>query len=112
MRVGVALPVVVNLPFDLVAAAALRLNHDGTGDIPLTLTGAQRLAYAVLWPHVRPGRVRQPEPMLRAVPDAARVADLLSEALGAALERGAASVAPGSDDVASRTTWQPVTAAA
>ena len=33
---------------------------------------------SALWPHARPWRLQQPEPMLRAVPDAARVAAILA----------------------------------
>ena len=38
------------------------------------------LGYALLWPHARPWRLSQPEPMLRAVPEAQDVAAILAEA--------------------------------
>ena len=51
-----------------------------------------------LWPHARPWRVSRPEPMLRCVPDAAGVAQLLSqawsEATGIAAEPRAAVPRP------------------
>lgn len=84
IRFGIALPVTVNVPFTAIAAAGLRAYEDGTGDIPLTLAVPLRLAWPVLWPHVRPWRVARPEPMLRAVPEAARVAQILGRALAAA----------------------------
>ena len=33
---------------------------DGTGDIPLALTGTDRIAYLLLWPHAGPGGWRSP----------------------------------------------------
>ncbi|WP_051512442.1 photosynthetic complex putative assembly protein PuhB [Skermanella stibiiresistens] len=84
LRFGIALPMAINLPFKLVTSAAVKLNSDGTGDIPLALTGGNRVAWLVLWPHARAWRVSQPEPMLRAIPEAARVAGILAEALTAA----------------------------
>ncbi len=84
MRCGVALPVTFNLPFSAIETAALRSYRDGTGDIPLALRGDNRIAYFQLWPHARPWRLKQPQPMLRCVRDAPRIADLLGGALAAA----------------------------
>jgi hypothetical protein len=84
MRFGVALSLTVNIPFRIVGSAGLKLDRDGTGDIPLSLTGSGKIAYLALWPHARPWRVTRPEPMLRAVPDAARVGRILAGALAAA----------------------------
>ncbi len=81
MRVGMALPIDINLPFTGIEAASLAQRKDGCGDMPLVLRGGVRLAYAHLWPYARPWRLAQPEPMLRAVPDAARVAQTLAQAL-------------------------------
>lgn len=86
MRFGVALPMAINLPFRQVAGAAVALHRDGTGDLPLALTGPDRVAWLHLWPFVRPWRLRRPEPMLRAVPNGAEVSRILREAL----ERAAA----------------------
>lgn len=84
MRIGVALPIVANVPFGVVESAGLRVHADGTGDIPLALKGDDRFGYVHLWPHARPWRFAKPEPMLRAVPDAAAAADVLARALAAA----------------------------
>ena len=84
MSFGVALPMTVNVPFRIVASAGLRTDPDGAGDIPLALNGRDKLAYLALWPHARPWRVSRPEPMLRAVPEAAKVAGILGGALAAA----------------------------
>ena len=83
MRIGIALPVTFNVPFAIVEAAGLRLEPDGSGDIPLALGGSGRVGFIHLWPHVRPWRIGRPEPMLRCVPDARQVAAILSRALGA-----------------------------
>lgn len=84
MRFGMALPMVVNLPFRIVSAAGMKLYRDGTADLPLTLSGRDRISYLALWPHARPWRLRNPEPMLRAVPDGPRVTQILASALAAA----------------------------
>jgi hypothetical protein len=84
MRIGVALPLTLNIPFRIVGSAGLRLRRDGTGDIPLELTGDGKIAYLALWPHARPWRVKRPEPMMRAVPGAEAVAQLLARELAAA----------------------------
>ncbi len=83
MRFGVAVSMTINIPFSQIGSAGLRRYEDGTGDITLSLVGRPRISYLVLWPHVRPWRFGQVEPMLRVVPDAARVADILSSALQA-----------------------------
>ena len=81
MRSGVAMPITVNLPFKRIDGAGLRLHADGTGDIPLKLSKDDRIAIMAIWPNMRPWRLSRPEPMLRSVPDASAVADLLAAAL-------------------------------
>jgi hypothetical protein len=78
---GVALPMTMNVPLSKIASAAIKTYRDGSGDIPLGLSDSSRVSYVLLWPHIRPWRLRTPEPMLRAVPDAAIAAARLSEAL-------------------------------
>jgi hypothetical protein len=80
MRVGAALTITLNLPFKRIATADLDLRRDGTGTIALTTIGETRLSYVILWPHVRPWRMKQPQPALRSVADAERVAGILAEA--------------------------------
>jgi hypothetical protein len=99
MRIGIVLTVTYNLPFKRIAAAALQRSHDGHGDIALTLAGRDRIAWLQLWPHVRPWHLRRPEPTLRAVADAERVASLLSQAWSAA--QGQAVAAPGRETATS-----------
>jgi hypothetical protein len=84
MRIGIALPMTVNLPLARLDAAALKPHRDGTGSIALALKGDDRIAWLHLWPHVRPWRLARTQPMLRSVPDAARVAALLGRAASGA----------------------------
>ncbi|MEM8694708.1 MAG: photosynthetic complex putative assembly protein PuhB [Pseudomonadota bacterium] len=86
LRIGVALNKCINLPLTLIGAADLSERGGGHGDIALALTGAHRLGYAMLWPHARPWKFSDPQPMLRALPDAARVASLLAQASAAVVE--------------------------
>lgn len=92
MRIGVALPMSLNLPFTIIASAGLSVDRDGTGDLPIALSGRGRIAYLHLWPHARPWQLSRPQPMLRCVPEAAQVAAILARALGAGpLGRAAAA---------------------
>ena len=81
LTIGVALSASINLPFAAIEGASARIHSDGSGDIPLRLVGPTRIGIFQLWPHVRPWRMQAVEPMLRAIPDAARVARMLAVAL-------------------------------
>lgn len=83
MRIGVALNTCVNLPLKLIASADLRQVDRAHGDIALTLMGRHALGYAMLWPHARPFRFANPQPMLRALPEPAAVAATLARACSA-----------------------------
>ena len=83
MKIGVALPMSFNLPLKQIESADLKALGQGCGDIALRLKGRDRIAFALLWPHVRPWRMRHPEPMLRALPEAEAVAILLYRACAA-----------------------------
>ena len=91
MRIGMALPKCINLPLGQVGRVDLNVRADGSGDLPLTLTSAQRLGYAALWPHARPWKISTPQPMLRAIPDATNVAALIARTCLAANPGGAMS---------------------
>jgi hypothetical protein len=92
IRAGVALPMVLNLPFTKIEAADLKSYSDGSGDIALALPSADRVAYLFLWPHVRPWRLARAQPMLRGLPQARIAADILAPALAA--ECGTAAAQP------------------
>ena len=81
MRFGIALPIILNIPFKQIKSADLRMYADGTGDIPLSVSSPKRQSLVVLWPHVRPWRTVSPEPMLRCIPEARHVAEMLAGAL-------------------------------
>jgi hypothetical protein len=81
MRVGMALPVSINLPFNQIDGAALRVFANGSGDLPLKVTKKERVAYLMLWPHARPFHFAHPQPTLRCIAKADDVASLLTAAL-------------------------------
>lgn len=83
VRLGIAFPMTLNLPYNRIETAALKLQADGSGDISLLLGSKDKLAYTVLWPHARPRRMKRVEPTLRAVADAARVGQVLARAMAA-----------------------------
>jgi hypothetical protein len=82
MRIGMAIETRINLPLKHVTAAHLRAHGKDHGDIALELGGERMLGVVLLWPHMRPWHYNRPQPMLRAVPDAARLAQLIAEARG------------------------------
>lgn len=84
IRHGVALQKAFNIPFKVVTSADLKLDPGGTGDLPLALQAGEKIAFVHLWPHARPWRFARPEPMLRGVPEAPKVAAILADALHAA----------------------------
>ncbi|MDU8944495.1 photosynthetic complex putative assembly protein PuhB [Ovoidimarina sediminis] len=86
MRIGAALTVTLNLPFAKIESADLSLKSDGSGTIAFTTAGDTRLSFLILWPHVRPWKMRKPEPALRAIPDAANVARLFADAAEASFD--------------------------
>ncbi len=81
MKIGVAFPAVFNLPFSRIGGAWHRAGSDGTGDVALDVVGSDRIGVAYLWPHARPWRFRNPQPMMRAIPDAPAVAAHLRDVL-------------------------------
>ncbi len=84
MRIGVALPLTLNLPFAEIDGADVRLRARGTGDVAFTLAKGARVGWAVLWPHARSWRFARPQPSLRAIPNVEAVANRLAEALSGA----------------------------
>jgi hypothetical protein len=93
IRSGVVVPMAVNLPFKSIESAGLRVYSDGAGDIPLALIPEQKVNYLIVWPNVRPWTFSKAQPMLRALPDVEKTAELLADALKAATEAESAEVA-------------------
>jgi hypothetical protein len=92
MQFGMALPITLNVPFAKISSAALRLYADGSGDIPLAMSGKDRVAFLMLWPHVRPWRAAQTEPMLRSINDARHVSEILARAVVSAANSPATAI--------------------
>lgn len=85
IRQGIALPTTLNLPYTAVEAAGLHMYGEEVGDVALEPGPGQRVSYVAMWPHVRPWKYRNPQPTLRAIGDAKRVALLLTQAYAAAV---------------------------
>ncbi|MDC8754295.1 photosynthetic complex putative assembly protein PuhB [Erythrobacter sp. sf7] len=79
MRIGMAIETRINIPLKQVTAAHFRERAGGYGDIAFELGGDRILGIVLLWPHVRPWRYARPQPMLRAIPDAAKVAQMIAD---------------------------------
>lgn len=79
MRFGAAVPKAVNLPLSKIGSADVRSLGGGFVDIVLSPTERFPLGWLQTWPHVRPWKVADPQPMLRAVSES--FVPILSEAL-------------------------------
>jgi hypothetical protein len=79
LRIGMAIETRINIPLKQVKAAHFRPRGADHGDIALELSGDRLLGVVLLWPHVRPWHYSQPQPMLRAVPEAAALARLIAD---------------------------------
>lgn len=80
LRIGVALNACINLPLNRIESANLKMINSSHGSIALEMKGMPRIGYFMLWPHARSMRIVRPQPMLRAIPEAANIAQLLFEA--------------------------------
>lgn len=80
MRIGAALTVTLNIPYSKIASIDLDARRNGSGTIALTPTSGMPVGYLVCWPHVRPWHLSRPEPALRCIPEATKVARMLAEA--------------------------------
>jgi len=80
MRIGAALTMTLNLPYQQVANAMLDLRKNGTGTIAFETLGDTKLSYLLCWPHVRPWHINPTQPSLRCIPDAEKVAELIADA--------------------------------
>lgn len=80
-RVGIAFPMTINFPFKLIEGVGVRTYANGSGEIALKLLPGNNMAYLVLWPHVRPWRLKHAEPSLRCLSNVEEVGELLADAL-------------------------------
>ncbi len=96
LRIGMVIPMSINIPFALLESAGAGSFKDGTGQVTLKMMPGNRLAYIALWPHCRMRNLNNPEPVLRALQAPAAVGGVLADAVAAAashdvtsrLERG------------------------
>jgi len=95
--VTLAVPSAVNLPFGKISSADLKTFGDATGDIELTMSG-ERLLYSMLWPNARLLRLKRPRPVLRALRQPDRVAEILGQALTADQQAAAEPDRPAASD--------------
>jgi hypothetical protein len=80
MRLGVIFPLTVNIPLSYIMGAQVKRFGDGTGQIALQLDPKEKLAWIVLFPHVRPWRFTNPQPLLRGLSNPAQVGEVLRNA--------------------------------
>ena len=85
MRVGAALTVTLNLPFTEIENAAIASSSKNFGSIAIDTKQDAKFSFLVLWPHARAWHFKKPQPSLRCIPNAAEVAEILSNAAKARL---------------------------
>lgn len=81
LNFGIVFPMTVNLPLRYVQGASARQFKDRTGQIAVQLSNKEKLAWIVLFPHVRPWQFNNPEPLLRGLKDPVKVGEILREAV-------------------------------
>ena len=82
MKVGIALPAIINLPYRQIDGVSFATTGAGCGTIVFKTAGETRLAYLLLWPHAKPWHINKPLPAFRDIPDVEKVASRLAFALG------------------------------
>ncbi|MEC9045561.1 MAG: photosynthetic complex putative assembly protein PuhB [Pseudomonadota bacterium] len=83
MRIGAAFSKSVDIPFKVIESVQLKSSPAGLGNISIKLKVGNSIPYFFIWPHARPWRFRDAEPMLRAVDDVEAIAKILVEQLEA-----------------------------
>ena len=73
--------------------ADLRDLGQGFGDIAVTPSADSGASYVLLWPYARPWRLLRVQPVLRAIADAGRAAEILAEAIETDTQERASHVA-------------------
>ncbi|WP_309673106.1 photosynthetic complex putative assembly protein PuhB [Gemmatimonas sp.] len=86
LRLGMVFEMSINVPFTILDSAGVGVFKDGTGQVVLTLTKPNRLAYIALWPHCRVFSINHPQPVLRGLRDPQRIGTLLAQAVADASE--------------------------
>lgn len=96
MRIGVAFPLNINLPFKRLASADLKPGGGDVGDVVLQLAGPDTIAWLYLWPHTHGLHFAKPRPTLLCLPRAQEAAGVLRKAVEAWSARSGAPVMLGS----------------
>lgn len=107
LRVGIALPMIINLPFTVIGSVARAVRPDGTEDVVLSVVKPAHVSWIALWPHVKLGSILRPQPVLRALPQESGAAQLLARAVA---RSAGAAVQPVADAVPSTRTGAAVAA--
>jgi Bacterial PH domain len=87
MKVGIALPVIINLPLRQIDGVSFAATGKDCGTICFKTGGDVRLAYMLLWPHTKPWHFMKPQPSFRDIPDVEAVASRLAFTLGGQMPR-------------------------
>lgn len=82
MKVGIALPVIINLPLRQIDGVSFAHTGKGCGTICFRTGGKTRLAYLLLWPHAKPWNMSKPQPAFRDIADVDAVASRLALVMG------------------------------
>jgi hypothetical protein len=92
IRMGLAVPLTLNLPFAQIDSADVAMQSDGTGDLALLPSpGAKGLGWFIMWPHARPWRFARAQPTLRGLKDATQAGKILAQAFA---EHASKAVSP------------------
>jgi Bacterial PH domain len=82
MRIGITLPITVNVPYGKVDGVSFANTGDDCGTICFKPGNNVRLAYLMLWPHAKPWNFSKPQPAFRDIADVDAVASRLASLLG------------------------------
>jgi hypothetical protein len=88
LRFGVAVPMMINIPWDRIDSVGMLRHKDGSGDIILTLSAGRKMSYWLLWPHAKPWRFSPVHPSLRALASVEDVAERLQQAIAGQTKNG------------------------
>jgi hypothetical protein len=82
LRFGVAVPMMINIPWDKIDAVDLMQRGHDSGDILLTLGPQSKMSYWLLWPHAKPWNFSPVRPSLRALDEVDQVVAQVRQAIG------------------------------
>ena len=87
LKVGIALPVIINLPLRQIDGVSFATTGKGCGTVCFKTGGNVRLAYMMLWPHAMPWQFMKPKPAFRDIPNVEDVASRLASTLGGHMQK-------------------------